>query len=29
VVLTMIGVADGSIKEVDLAAWFRRTSRKG
>ena len=28
VVLAMIGVADGSIKDADLAAWFRRTSRK-
>jgi death-on-curing protein len=28
VVLTMIGVADGSIKEAELASWFRRTSRK-
>ena len=26
VVLTMIGVADGSIKEAALAVWFRRTS---
>lgn len=28
VVRTMIGVADGSIKESALAAWFRRTSTK-
>jgi death-on-curing protein len=28
VVRTMIDVADGSIKEVALAAWFRKTSRK-
>lgn len=28
VVLTMIGVADGSIKEGELAAWFRRTSTR-
>jgi len=24
----MIGVADGSIKEPALAAWFRKTSKK-
>jgi death-on-curing protein len=28
VVRTMIGVADGSIKEPALAAWFRKTSKK-
>jgi death-on-curing protein len=28
VVHTMIGVADGSIKETALAAWFRKTSKK-
>jgi death-on-curing protein len=28
VVQTMIGVADGSIKEPGLADWFRRTSTK-
>lgn len=28
VVRTMIGVADGSIKERALAAWFRKTSKK-
>jgi len=28
VVHTMIGVADGSIKEAELAAWFRRTSAR-
>jgi death on curing protein len=28
VVHTMIGVADGSIKETALAAWFRETSKK-
>jgi death-on-curing protein len=28
VVLTMIGVADGSIKEAELAEWFRRTSTR-
>lgn len=28
VVLTMIGVADGSIKEAELAVWFRRTSTR-
>ena len=28
VVRTMVGVADGSIKERALAAWFRRTSAK-
>ncbi len=28
VVQIMIGVADGSIKEPALAAWFRRTSTK-
>jgi death-on-curing protein len=26
VVQTMLGVADGSVAEVELAAWFRRTS---
>ena len=29
VVHTMVGVADGSIKEAALAAWFRKTSTKG
>lgn len=29
VVRTMIGVADGSIKEAELAAWFRRASKRG
>jgi len=28
VVRTMIGVADGSIKEAALTRWFRKTSRK-
>lgn len=28
VVRVMIGVADGSIKEAALAAWFRKTSKK-
>lgn len=28
VVLTMIGVDDGSIKEHELAAWFRRSSKR-
>lgn len=28
VVRTMVGIADGSIKEPDLATWFRRTSTK-
>jgi death-on-curing protein len=28
VVQTMIGVADGSIKEAALAAWFRKTSTR-
>lgn len=28
VVLTMVGVADGSVKEAGLAAWFRRTSKR-
>ena len=28
VVHTMIGVADGSIRETALAAWFRKTSKK-
>ncbi len=28
VVLTMIGVADGSIKEAELAAWLRQTSTR-
>lgn len=28
VVRTMIGVAEGSIKEAGLAAWFRKTSTK-
>jgi death-on-curing protein len=28
VVHTMIGVADGSIREAALATWFRKTSRK-
>jgi death-on-curing protein len=28
VVLTMIGVADGSIREAELATWFRRTSKR-
>jgi len=28
IVGTMIGVADGSIKETALAAWFRKTSKK-
>lgn len=28
VIDTMIGVADGSIKEAALAAWFRKTSTK-
>lgn len=28
VVLTMIGVADGTVREAELAAWFRRTSKR-